>query len=215
MMTDPNYMNIPEVERMFAAAGPGWAAQMERQRYSEPALVTAFLEWVLQKRVIEAPLLDLGCGSGLAAPGLRPLCRRLEGIDLSPSMLEVAGSTGLYDELHQGEAVPFLRSRMGYGGIVASGVACFFSDLYPLFEVVEHALQPGSPFVFTNDTLLGPGDVAASPRSAAMYLQSVQHIAEAAGRARLQVLSYQRCTVRLDFRLGQPVDGAVTVLGKV
>lgn len=213
-MTDASYMMRGEVERMFEGSGPGWRAQMERMKYDEPQLIAGQLERLLQGGVLEAPLLDLGCGTGLNGTAVRRFCRRLEGVDLSPSMLAVAAETSLYDELHQGEAVSFLHGRTGYGAITAAGLCCFLSDLHPLFEAVARALQADGLFVFTNDALAGPGPVATSPRHPAMTLHSIEHIVDAARRARLQVESYQRSVVRLDFYQLRPIEGAVTVLRK-
>src|SRR3954469_22555559 len=42
-------------------------------------------------------ILDLGCGTGLAGLAFRPLAARLEGIDLSPGMIEKARARGIYD----------------------------------------------------------------------------------------------------------------------
>ena len=36
------------------------------------------------------PILDLGCGTGLAGAAFRPLAARLDGVDLSPAMIEKA-----------------------------------------------------------------------------------------------------------------------------
>ena len=213
-MSEPSYMMAEAVAAMFVGVGPRWAAQMERQQCTEPAKVAAFLSWILNGQVLDAPILDVGCGTGLGAAALRPLCRRLEGIDLSQSMIEIAEQGGLYDQLYLGEAVPFLHARTGYGAIAATGVCCFFNDLRPLFDAVAHALLRGGVFVCTSDTWTGPGEVAVSPRHEAMRLHSVQHIVGAAQAAGLQVRSYQRSILRLDFFQGLPIDGAVTVLSK-
>lgn len=44
--------------------------------------------------------LDLGCGTGDGGEILRSHTRRLIGVDMDPDALSVAGSRGLYDELH-------------------------------------------------------------------------------------------------------------------
>ena len=43
--------------------------------------------------------LDLGCGTGLMGERLRPIVDRLEGIDISASMLKKARAKGIYDTL--------------------------------------------------------------------------------------------------------------------
>ena len=60
--------------------------------------------------------LDLGCGTGLMAQALAGHCASIEGVDLSPRMLEKAEKTKLYDALHEGELVSFLAgTRNGRG----------------------------------------------------------------------------------------------------
>ena len=45
------------------------------------------------------PVVDLGCGSGMAGAALKGLSRRLIGVDASESMLDKAQATGTYDDL--------------------------------------------------------------------------------------------------------------------
>ena len=43
--------------------------------------------------------IDLGCGTGLIGRWIRPSVDRLDGVDLSPKMIEIAASAGVYDRL--------------------------------------------------------------------------------------------------------------------
>src|SRR6185369_9393049 len=47
-------------------------------------------------------VLDLGCGTGLIGPLLRPIAATLAGVDLSPLMIEKARERKCYDLLHVG-----------------------------------------------------------------------------------------------------------------
>ena len=59
--------------------------------------------------------LDLGCGTGLCGPLLRPLVRRLEGLDLSPAMLERAAARGaLFDFIERWYNRERRHSALGY-----------------------------------------------------------------------------------------------------
>lgn len=49
----------------------------------------------------EGDIIDLGCGSGTVGPALGQLRRRLIGVDSSPSMLEQAKLTGVYDSMQE------------------------------------------------------------------------------------------------------------------
>ena len=94
--------------------------------------------------------LDLGCGSGLAAPLLRPLAARLAGIDLSPRMIERAAATALYDELQVAELLAHLAATSGrHDLVVACDVFIYLGNLAPVFEAVARVLAPGGLFAFT------------------------------------------------------------------
>jgi len=97
-----------------------------------------------------ASALDLGCGSGLAAPLLRPRVARLVGVDLSPRMIERAAATGAYDELHVAEAVAWLGSTTErHDLVVACDVFIYLGDLAPVFAAVSRVLAPNGVFAFT------------------------------------------------------------------
>ena len=61
----------------------------------------------------EGDVVDLGCGSGAAAPALRGRLgpRRLVGIDASPAMLAEAEATGRYDVLVRDDADGWIPDR--------------------------------------------------------------------------------------------------------
>lgn len=91
-----------------------------------------------------ARVLDLGCGTGLAAPHLRPLGERLTGVDLSSAMLAKAAERGDYDTLVQSEAVAFLAAHPdSFDLILAADVLIYFGDLKDLFENAAAALSRG------------------------------------------------------------------------
>jgi predicted TPR repeat methyltransferase len=95
---------------------------------------------------------DLGCGTGLCAPFLRPLSSRLLGVDLSDNMLAQAHATGLYDELVCADIGVFLAARpQAFDLAVAADVLVYFGDLDALFAQVRGALRPGGWFCFSTE----------------------------------------------------------------
>ena len=67
------------------------------------------------------PVLDLGCGTGAVAFHL-PEGSEVDGLDLSPDMLGVAGRTGLYRNLIEANLKETLPIDTGtYTGLVSSG----------------------------------------------------------------------------------------------
>jgi predicted TPR repeat methyltransferase len=69
------------------------------------------------------PVLDFGCGTGLVGAVLARLgCGPVDGTDLSPEMLEVAGRKGVYRNLIAGDVFAGLDIADGeYAGVVSSG----------------------------------------------------------------------------------------------
>lgn len=100
--------------------------------------------------------LDAGCGTGLCGPLLRPLCRQLVGVDLSPKMLDRAQQRGLYDRLVCGELTDFLeRWPRQFDLVVAADVLIYIGDLTEVFEAAASALRGGGIFAFSTETLAG------------------------------------------------------------
>ena len=88
---------------------------------------------------------DLGCGTGLMGPLLRPhVSGRLEGVDLSQGMVDKARAKGCYDHLAVEELVAYLDGSAGQEGVqcggsggydllVAADVFVYIGDLGPVF----------------------------------------------------------------------------------
>lgn len=120
---------------------------------------------------------DLGCGTGLCGPVLRPLAASLAGVDLSAAMLAQARQRGCYDELACADIGSWLGGRAdAFDLVVAADVLVYFGALEPLFAQVRQALRPGGRFCFSVE-LGGDGGfvLQASRRYAhgAAYIQSL------------------------------------------
>ncbi|MGG7567274.1 class I SAM-dependent DNA methyltransferase [Rhodovulum sp. DZ06] len=111
-------------------------------------------------------MLDLGCGTGLAARAFDDMVGRITGVDLSEGMLEEADAAELYDALYLGEAVSFLQAEATEGEededaefdspwdlVVATDVLPYLGDPAPLFAACARHAVPGGLLVFTTETL--------------------------------------------------------------
>ena len=100
-----------------------------------------------------ARILDLGCGTGLAAPYLSRFGGRLVGVDISPRMLEKARERETYSRLIEDEAVSYLANcGEQFDLIAAFDVVVYFGDLAGLFEAVASRLDGGGIFAFSFET---------------------------------------------------------------
>jgi len=98
----------------------------------------------------EMDVLDLGCGTGLLGPLIRPLARTLIGVDLSANMLQKAAERRVYDELIKAELRQFLESRNGsFDLVIAADVLVYLGDLSGVFAALRGALRGGGWFSFS------------------------------------------------------------------
>jgi predicted TPR repeat methyltransferase len=104
---------------------------------------------------------DLGCGTGLCGPLLRPVARTLVGVDLSPRMVHEARQRGgAYDELVVGDLLDFLAQRPDrFDLLLAADVLVYVGDLSGVFAAAARSLRVGGLFAFT----LEKQDDAAEP----------------------------------------------------
>ena len=118
--------------------------------YAIPPVLTRMLGQQKGEPSASLDVLDLGCGSGLCGPLLRPFARRLVGVDLAPGMLALAAQRGAYDTLHEGEILSALTSgTLGmFDAVVAGNVVIYFGDLAPLAAAVAGVLRPAGTFLF-------------------------------------------------------------------
>jgi predicted TPR repeat methyltransferase len=131
---------------------------LERLRYDAPRLCAGALAAQLGAPAGALRVLDAGCGTGLCAPLLRPWAARLEGVDLSPGMLERARTRGGYDALHEGELTAFLAGTPGaWDAVVSADTFCYLGALEAPLAAAFGALAPGGVLVFTVEHEESPG----------------------------------------------------------
>ena len=103
-------------------------------------------------------VLDLGCGTGLAGAAFKPLCRRLDGVDLSPAMIEKARKRGLYDQLVVADLETALSAPgADYDLILAADTLVYLGDLKTVFDAARARLLPDGYFLFTVEKAEGDG----------------------------------------------------------
>lgn len=139
----------------------GFAASFDRQllenlNYHAPQVLADALAGVLPPGANPIDVLDAGCGTGLCAPLLRPLARRLAGVDLSPLMLAKARQRGGYDELVEAELTAFLQAHAAaYDAVVSADTLVYFGDLTAFMAAAHGALRAGGWLVFSLEAMEG------------------------------------------------------------
>ena len=162
-------------------------------------------------------MLDIGCGTGLVGEAVRGLARRLDGVDISPAMLEKAKAKGVYDSLFEADLAHFMtQHESGYDAILAAAALIHFGDLGSLFGAASRTLRDKGLFVFTlfpHETPSADYAVASSDRLAqsGCFRHSRAYVERLAAQARFCVLELQEVLHEHD-QDGNPVAGMLAVL---
>jgi predicted TPR repeat methyltransferase len=156
-------------------------------------------------------VLDLGCGTGLSGAAFRPLAARLDGVDLSPQMIEKARARGIYDHLAVADletalTVPSAGLCAIYDLIVAADTFVYLGDLAAVLAGVKARLAPEGFLLFTTEA--GPEGFELGPKR--RWRHSEAYLRQAADAAGLQVAGLMCASAR--HEAGRPVDGFAVAL---
>lgn len=156
-------------------------------------------------------ILDLGCGTGLCAPLLRPVAKGLRGVDASSEMVARARERGRYDEVWVADLVYALAMEpaASLDLLTAADVLGYVGDLRAPLQEAARALRSGGRFAFTVEVL----ESASRPWA----LGPRRRVAYAEAYLRAEAAQHGFAIEHLDGALlrreeGAPVQGHVVVL---
>ncbi len=153
-------------------------------------------------------ILDLGCGTGLAGAVFKPFAARLDGIDLSPAMIEKARVRGIYDALQVADLETALAAAgPSYDLILAADTLVYLGDLAPVFEAVRRRLSPGGYFLFTVEQAQGTGFELGPKRR---WRHSETYLRNLAGKSGFGLSGFVAAAPRREANV--PVEGFAVAL---
>jgi predicted TPR repeat methyltransferase len=150
--------NAPErctaqyVETTFDNFAHDFESVLSRLDYAGPRLLKeALCRLGFQKSSLK--VLDLGCGTGLNGPVLKPISKILTGVDLSSAMLGKAQDKNCYDFFFKSEICEFLdRESARFDLITCIDTLIYFGNLEAVFRKIHARLEKGGSFIFTTET---------------------------------------------------------------
>jgi predicted TPR repeat methyltransferase len=157
-------------------------------------------------------ILDLGSGTGLAGDAFKDLAKggRLDGVDLSPRMIEAAQRRGIYDNLILGDIETVLAAfERSYDLILAADTMIYFGDLAPTLADVFKRLIAGGFYLFAVERAEGHGW---EQTEAKRFRHSEAYLRDAAAQAGLTFAALMPCVLRREK--GEPVPGLTVALQK-
>lgn len=158
-------------------------------------------------------LLDLGCGTGLAAKFFEGRVKAMTGIDLAPGMIREARAKNIYTHLHEEKIEDFLAgTKDRYDLVLAADVFVYIGEIDAIFTQIANVMTNGGLYSFSVQTppggvegwILGPDH---------RYAHAHGYVESCLGKAGLELV--RRCddlALRLDG--GKPVTGAVYLARK-
>ena len=155
--------------------------------------------------------LDLGCGTGLVAENFQDMAGEIDGVDLSPKMLEQAEAKGVYANLHLADVLEFLEGPnvrpAGYDLILSADTFIYIGKLNGIFAAARRALTDSGLFVFSVEHL-EDGNFKLLPSS--RYSQSDAYIEKLAAESGFAVVCHDPVVVRVEKEV--PIPGRIFVL---
>jgi len=194
------------VQQVFDAFAASFDAKLESLHYRAPELVAGALAAAAGQPAGALAVVDVGCGTGLCGPLVRPWARTLAGCDLSVGMLRRARERRVYDALHQAELVYYLDTQpSAFDAVVSADTLCYLGGLDAAFAAAQRSLRGGGWLIFTVEALPdGDGrDHALHPNG--RYAHTRRYLERSLAAAGFELAAVRRDTLR--HEAGLAVDG--------
>ena len=181
--------------------------------YRVPGLIRQVVQNLLAQRLLApgADVLDLGCGTGMAALAVADLgLGAMTGVDLSPRMLALAAEKHLYAQLEEADAEAFLaRAASPWGLVLAADMLCYLGALDTVLPAISGALAPGGIAVFTLEAQAPAAAPGWSLGRHARFAHGEAYLRTSIAAAGLHLLDLRREALRLEAL--DPVEGFLVV----
>lgn len=179
--------------------------------YEIPALMRQTVDAMADGPETFPRVLDLGCGTGMVAENFQDKAGEIDGVDLSPKMLEQAETKSVYANLYLADVLDFLEGPdvrpTGYDLIVSGDTFIYIGKLDGVFAAARRALTNGGLFVFSVERL-EDGEFKLLPSS--RYSQSDAYIEKLAEENRFEIICLEPVVVRIEKEA--PIPGRIFVL---
>lgn len=140
------------VENLFDGYAPNFETSLvEKLEYNTPRTITDILLKINENKNLGS-ILDLGCGTGLTGLEIRKFCSKLEGIDLSNSMINQAKHKNAYDKLSKCDIFEYLcSSDLVFDCFIATDVFIYVGELSEIFHLIKKRNKKSGKLAFSTE----------------------------------------------------------------
>lgn len=197
------------IRHLFDQFSADYDARMRGQlHYAAPEILRGLAE-LIGLHFTTHDILDLGCGTGLSGIAFADMTSKLDGIDLSPAMIEKARESGVYTDLRVADVETALsENASAYSLILAADTLVYLGDLDPVFTMAKSALKPGGTFLFTVEKT--PTSFELGPKR--RWRHSEEYLRTTATRHGFTIAGLLEASPRTEA--GVPVEGLAVALQK-
>lgn len=192
------------VRHLFDQFASDYDSRMTGQLgYAAPAILRQLADLVIPG-AMGLRVLDLGCGTGLTGLVFRSMAASLDGIDLSPVMIEKARARRIYDRLTVGDIE---EADGAYDLWLAADTLVYLGDLTKILIAASRSLVAGGRFLFTIEQKVGEGFELGPKRR---WRHSEHYLRQQAEAHGFDVTGLMECVPR--HEAGEPVLGFAVAL---
>ncbi len=207
----PDTPPIAYVETLFDAYAPTFEqALLDKLDYRVPELLAKAVAAAAPGRRFRS-VLDLGCGTGLMGPYVRPICDYLAGMDLSEPMLQKAAEKGIYDRLEKGDVNALDTGPNSADLILAADVFVYVGDLERAFANIARSLAQDGLFAFSVENHAGQDELILQP--SLRYAHSEAYVRRLLADHGMTPVSLAREAIRMDR--GEQLQGLIVVARQI
>jgi predicted TPR repeat methyltransferase len=204
LRSDPGY-----VRHLFDQFSSDYDARMRGQlAYAAPEILRSVAELVLPAKN-DLRVLDLGCGTGLSGLAFQDMASRLDGIDLSPAMIEKARAKEIYDNLLIGD-IETMKISGSYDLVVAADTLVYLGELDRMLVAVAALLARSGFLLFSVEKHPGHGFELGPKRR---WRHAEGYLRERAAVHGFEIAGLVTCTPRTEA--GVPIEGFACAFEKV
>jgi predicted TPR repeat methyltransferase len=184
------------VRGLFDCFAEGFDEHLALLGYCAPAMLRTAVERAMAGRR-QLDIVDLGCGTGQMGIAIKPLARRLAGIDCARRMIVRSRRRGIYDEFIEGDIATELKKMPQSADLlVAADVFTYIGDLKEIFIQSARVLRKNGCLAATIENYDDTDGAGFALLPSRRYAHSEAYIKRLAVAAMLEIISIEPFIVR-------------------